>query len=70
MSQEWKIEVCSTAVYKYKVIHYSCSKQKYPESWMWRNKNPSIEDKQFHCVGCNEKAPDHIVLQWRLLEGK
>lgn len=70
MNQEWKIEEYSSISYKYRVIHYNCSKQKYPESWMWRNKKRAHKTELYHCVGCKEKAPEHIILQWRLLEGK
>lgn len=39
------------------------------EFYVWPHETDKIDVKH-HCVKCHEKAPDHLILQQQLLNGK
>lgn len=60
------------------ILHIKC----FPEDFHWADGvlNPSdcadcegdeeLYSQLWICYGCKEKAPEHLILQWKLLYGK
>lgn len=76
---EWKIEHKPKQDYlKYTILHLDCDHSQVDsiwegtslQNWVWRLPDYNESNKQFHCVGCGKRAPDYIITQWKLLEGK
>jgi len=58
---EWQLK---NGIYGYKIMHILCNRRAWvstPGQWhvfAWR------------CFGCGEMAPNHLIIQWKILEGK
>lgn len=69
---EWKILSLSDS---WEILHIKC----FPKDFHWADGVLNLSDcggdedlysELWRCYTCHEKAPEHIILQWKLLSGK